>query len=381
MPLAQLASASLAEPNWIWPGYVAPGSITLLAGRPKVGKSTLLFALMAAIDGGALFCGRRPRRVAIVVLSEERGTTIAEKARTRSWSAAVSILLHHTAYSIGWPEIVRHAAAHVGPGGLVIVDTLADFAGLAADAENNAGAIQSAMRPLQEIAGAGLAVLVVSHQRKAAGEHGEAVRGSNALTAAVDVVVEFERAPGSIGDHGRVLKAVSRFGATPTDLVVRRTDDGYEAIGELASATAASELERAAMRVAELGEVTAEELAGDIGLSKGTVQRRLDALLSAGRVVRSGSGKRGDAYRWRTGSDAATGIPYGRIESTAGSGRDRPTGPVLESTHTAREARVESNRDPDAFDRANESHPDDPMRAALTDLGAGEPRWLPGAGA
>ena len=30
------------EPPWLWDGYVAPGLVTLLAGRPKVGKSTLL---------------------------------------------------------------------------------------------------------------------------------------------------------------------------------------------------------------------------------------------------------------------------------------------------------------------------------------------------
>ncbi len=378
VPLAELLSESPTEPDWIWPGYVAPGSITLLAGRPKVGKSTLLFALMAAIDGGSSFCGRRLRRVPIVLLSEERGSTIAEKARTRSWSDGVSILLHHTAYALAWADIVRHACTHVGRGGLVVVDTLADFAGLGADAENNAGAIQSAMRPLLEIAGDGRAVLVVSHQRKAAGEHGEAVRGSNALTAAVDIVVELERAPGSIGDHGRVLKAMSRFSTTPADLVVRRTEHGYEAIGELASATAASELDRVTTLLAELGEVTAEELADAADLSKGTAQRRLGALLAAGRVVRSGGGNRGDPYHWRLASDPASGIPYGRIESA--SSRDDQAVTGFDSTQVSAASRPDSNRysETTSTDRADS---DDPMLAALHDVAQSDPRWLPGSGA
>ena len=370
--LAQLANAPEVEPDWIWPGYVTPGSLTLLAGRPKVGKSTLLFELMAAIDGGATFCGRATRRARIVLLSEEREGTLREKARSRQWSDAVSLLLHHTAYAITWPEIVRYAAEHVGPGGLVIVDTLADFAGLAADAENTAGAVLSTLRPLQEVAGNDRAVLVVSHQRKAAGDHGEAVRGSNALTGAVDVVIEFERAPG-IGDYGRVLKAGSRFSATPADLVVRQTERGYEAFGELASATAASELERVAARIAELGEVTAEEIAEDLGLSKGTVQRRLVALRSAGRLARTGAGNRGDPYRWRPVFDSASGDPNGRIESGA-----RDAAPVAEfdSTHGPNVSRSESIREADA----SSTRRDDPMLAALANVAETEPRWLPQAG-
>jgi len=379
VPLAKLLSESPAEPDWIWPGYVAPGSITLLAGRPKVGKSTLLFALMAAIDGGSTFCGRRLRTVPIVLLSEERRSTITEKARVRSWTAeGVSILLHHTAYALAWADIVRHASTHVGSAGLVVVDTLADFAGLGADAENNAGAIQSAMRPLLEIAGDGCAVLVVSHQRKAAGEHGEAVRGSNALTAAVDIVVELERAPGSIGDHGRVLKAMSRYSATPDDLVVRRTDHEYEAIGELASATAASELQRVVTRLAELGEVTAQDLAEAAGLSKGTAQRRLADLLSGGRVVRSGNGNKGDPYRWRLASDPTSRNPYGPIKS--GDGRDEQATTKFDSIQLSVESDPESNRNLEA-PPIQRSGADDPMLAALHDVAQSDPRWLPGSGA
>ena len=38
------------EPEWIWGGYVAPGAITLVVGKPKFGKSTLTCALAEALD-------------------------------------------------------------------------------------------------------------------------------------------------------------------------------------------------------------------------------------------------------------------------------------------------------------------------------------------
>lgn len=384
MPLAELIASSPAEPDWIWLGYLAPGVITVLAGRPKVGKSTLLFALIAAINGGSSFCGRSTRRVSIVLLSEERAATVLDKARPTSWTNLVSVLLHQTAYGTSWAEIVRQAAEHVGAGGLLIVDTLADFAGLPADSENNAGAIQEAIRPLQEAAANHRAVLLVTHQRKAAGEHGEAVRGSNALTAAADIVVELERAPSSLGPQGRVLKAMSRFGNTPGDLVVSLSEDGYEARGELAGATAAAELDRAANRLGEMDQPTAEELAEDIGISKGSVQRHLNALHSAGRAARAGIGKRGDPFRWRLVLDSAREIPHGRIDSAARSaiqpGRPRVAMP-LDSTQGIEATRFDSSRISKAVRPDIEPRDADAMDQAVLDMAQIDARWLPEGGA
>src|SRR5215203_4497455 len=91
-------------------------------------------------------------------------------------------------------------------------------------------------------AGDGLAVLIVAHQRKAAGKHGEAVRGSNALTGGVDVIIELERAGEDLGRRMRVLRAESRFTATPEELVGELTEDeGYVARGELEEVTLEAE--------------------------------------------------------------------------------------------------------------------------------------------
>lgn len=366
--LSDLVASSPGEPDWVWEGYVAGGAITLLAGRPKVGKSTFAFALMDAVDRGEVFSGRRTRTVPIVLLSEERVTTLAEKARLLGAADRVECLMHHTAYDVEWRDIVMAAADRVGPDGLLIVDTLADFAGLPADSENAAGAIQSAIRPLQEVAGQGRAVLLIAHQRKAAGDHGDAVRGSNALTAAVDIVLELERAP-ALGANGRVIKADSRYSSTPRELVVVRGDDGYEARGELAGVLADTERERVLEMLSELGEATAEDVAQALEVTKPTIQRRLNALRSAGRVTRCGAGTKGDPFRWAR-CDAATDDPSGRIASEAVSSGES----AFDSTQL--DSAVASDREGmPSGDGSVPSRHDGPMRQALFDLAQTDRRW------
>ena len=134
----------------------------------------------------------------------------------------------------------------------------------------------AAIAPLQVAAASGLAVLAVVHQRKSGGEHGEAVRGSNALTGAVDIVVELERLPGSLASNpsARLLKAIGRFPSTPSELVIEYGDDGYTAAGDIGQARETTETMRLLDALCD-GDATAEQLATALAMSKSTAQRRL----------------------------------------------------------------------------------------------------------
>src|SRR4051794_23165038 len=57
---SELRASAPSEPSWLLDGYLARGAITLLAGKPKAGKSTFASALVEAIDSSApWFLGRR----------------------------------------------------------------------------------------------------------------------------------------------------------------------------------------------------------------------------------------------------------------------------------------------------------------------------------
>jgi AAA domain-containing protein len=303
-PLGEALDNAPESPDWIWEGYLAPRTLTALASWPKVGKSTLAFGLMAAIEQAAPFLDRTTRSVGVALLSEEREDTLAEKQRRFGIAGRVELLMRHQVNGQSWPEIVQGAADHCGEAesGLLIVDTWDKWTTLRGDEENSAGAVVEQLLPLLEAA-RDLAVLIVTHQRKSGGRHGEAVRGSNALTGGVDIVVELERLRDDTDPDARVLRAESRYTATPHELVFRLDQDRYEACGDVAAVR--EQAERSALRDAVIAlerPAEAKELAAaasetlDRTISEATARRRLAALVEDGALDRVGAGKRGDPY-------------------------------------------------------------------------------------
>jgi hypothetical protein len=315
-PIESLLENVPPEPDWKFRGYVATYALTLLAGRPKVGKSTLVFALLAQLLAGEPFGGLETEGTGVLLLSEERCDTLAEKARIlgivsfppplspsggNERKRPLHVVMRHDAGAVAWPELVRQAMTycHQHKLGVLVVDTWDRWTSLRGDSENAAGAVNEALEPLQYAAASGLAVLIVTHQRKSAGEFGDAVRGSNALTGGVDVVVELERplASFALGTHARVLRAVSRFSSTPEELFLEldEVNNGFTVIDSPEQVKAAAER----MRVADVASGgTSKEIAEEVELPEPTVRRHLKALQEAGHVERAGSGKRGDPFRW-----------------------------------------------------------------------------------
>ena len=133
------------------------------------------------------------------------------------------------------------------------------------------------------------------------------------MTAAVDIVLELSRPEGAGAKTNRVLRALSRFQATPEELVIDYTPTGYVVLGTVSDARA--EVERDVISEA-LGDgvepMSAEELADVLDVPKATVHKRLGELLEEGSVTRSGAGVRGDAYRWQpAGFDSSREDPGG----------------------------------------------------------------------
>jgi hypothetical protein len=308
-----------AEPVWAWDGYLAPGALTLLAGRPKVGKSTLVFALIDALAHGKNFLGRRTRSVGVLLLTEEREGTLAEEARRWELNGSIHVLMRHQAQGCRWADAVAQAVSYCRDHdlGVLVVDTFDKWTGLRGDAENNAGSVLEVLEPLQQAAAAGLVVLLVAHQRKSFGEYGEAVRGSNALAGGVDVVVELERAKQTLatGTSTRVLRAVSRYASTPEELVGELTDGGYDPRDTIAAEAEAERAQVLETLQALERELTAKELAGETSIGERNVRRHCEGLAEEGLALLRGKGVKGDPHRWIHSGSADSLVPESNSEA------------------------------------------------------------------
>ncbi len=331
----ELLDTTPERPEFVWDDYLAAGAITLLAGPPKRagGKSTLAFALVRAIlEHRETFLGRFLAGGPVVYLSEEPADLLRPKVRALRGLVLRLVWRETTPRpKPRWAESIRAAAeeAHRTRARLIVVDTFAAWAGLKAESEKDAGAVEEAIESLKAAAASGLAILLIHHHRKGGGEDGEAVRGSSALLAAVDIQLDLTRLPGEDAPpRQRILAAQSRWPGTPDALVIELAEDGERY--RLVDAGDRDDVRRRAADAPALealagdGEaaLTAQEVADAAGQSRPAAQKALARLLRAGQVVRSGRGVSGDPHRYRLAESLFT-RPGTDPEQT---GTDMPAG-------------------------------------------------------
>lgn len=306
-----IANETSAEVPWVAKPYFASGSITELTAKIKLGKSTLLLAAARAILDGAELLGERTTQCPVVYLTEQQQTSFRAAVKRAGLldREDFHVLYWHDTIGRSWPDVMRETIAHcqeVGAG-ILFVDTLAQFAGLRGDAENNAGDALGALQPLQEAAASGLAVVICRHERKSGGDVGDAGRGSSAYGGGVDVMLSLKRAEGQGRATVRVLHGLGRFEETPQTLVIDLTEDGYASMGTEAavgSALIRSALlqhapsnEGDALKEVDLLALLPKELG-----SRTAKYEVLIALMAENLISRRGAGKKGDAFHyWRVG--------------------------------------------------------------------------------
>ncbi|MBI4497071.1 MAG: AAA family ATPase [Chloroflexi bacterium] len=233
----EIAAETPTAVPWLVPPYVAAGAITEMDGKIKAaGKTTFVLHLCRAVLDGVCFLGRPTKQTKVLYLSEQPPTSFRQAlADAALLGRADFFVVYSTEHlAVPWPDLARAAVAEAQArgAGLLVVDTLGQFAKIRGDQENNSGAALEAMEPLQEAAAKGLGVVITRHERKSGGDVADAARGSSAFAGAVDVILALRRPTGGQDrPTSRVLHALSRFHETPDTLVIDKGPDGYRAIG------------------------------------------------------------------------------------------------------------------------------------------------------
>jgi hypothetical protein len=312
VPITELGES--VPPPFIWDGYIAPGYITLLTALWKAGKTTLLSHLIRDLQRGGGLVGPASG-IKILVVSEEAAGLWTKRRDLLDLGASLHIARRpfRAKPSVAdWIAFVGMVVERVKSEeyGLVIFDTLPSL--WPVQDENNASEVGAALMPLWGIVEQGAALLLVHHPRKGDANEGQASRGSGALPGMVDVIMEMRRfAPTDAGDRRRVIRAYGRFDDTPPEAVVEFVEGvGYRSAGSKAEVGQADRMTIIddVLAGAEAGR-TAEEVLdvwpGDHKPGQRTIDGDLKKGFEEGRWERTGTGRKGAAYRYgRVGFDS-----------------------------------------------------------------------------
>ena len=207
--LEQVAVDAEQELNrpWVWDTLIKAGTVTLFAGPPKLGKSTLLFDFLAAMSGNhASFLGLSLSPANVLYVTEEGEVPLGMKAGVDRWQVIrgrqhITFLTSDEA-GVDWTELLKQIRTFVdeseeAPGfipgvpPLVVVDTLGFFM-TGVDDENDAAKVRDSLRQLVNmVRDKNFACLLVHHTSKGKTNDTrwvEKVRGSTAFAGNVDTI-------------------------------------------------------------------------------------------------------------------------------------------------------------------------------------------------
>lgn len=198
--------------DWVSKPLLADSTVTLLAGQPKAGKTTLLFQLMDALRSGEIFLGVQTRASRIFYMTEDSRIQIKAKKRDqmRGDLSHVVVLDRYDKRLVNkpWEETIALAGkAAVARGcGVLVIDTLAAWAEF--EDENDATEVYKALTPVQKVAiDHELSVLVVHHLTKGS----LSPRGSGAFSAIADTILRLSgegSEPRKVDINSKILERV-----------------------------------------------------------------------------------------------------------------------------------------------------------------------------
>jgi hypothetical protein len=273
---------------------LVPEGLTLLAGKPKLGKSWLALQMGLGVASGGEVLGR-PVAQGPVLYAAMEGNYRRLKSRLRKCAGELASWPGDLSFTTEWPRLDagglqaldgwlgRHPSAR-----LVILDTLATVrpAGKASDSQYTAD--YGALRGLHALANAtGVGIVCVHRVRKAdADDPFDTVSGSTGLTGAADATLVL-----STTQDGRVLYGRGRDLAEFAAAVSFDADTcTWSDLGR-PSDVHGSETRKAVREALKAGMIAPKDIADHTGLDYDLCAKTLQRMCESGEVQKGGYGR------------------------------------------------------------------------------------------
>jgi len=293
---ADLVSRTFREPRWAVPGLV-PEGLTILAGKPKAGKSWAVLDFAAAVAGGTAALGDIECEAGPVLYLALEDTDRRLHGRLRAvlqGAPAPASLAIATSWrradAGGLEDLQAWLTAHPDARG-VFIDTLAMIRG---QAKRDAGVYRDdyeAVSAFKKLADASAVPIVLVHhlRKESTSDPLEAVSGTAGLTGSADTIIVLKREP---NDPFGLLYVRGRDVIEAEHAIRFDSETGrWERLGPAADFRKSEERRALIRELIDGGAMTPRELADATGKKAGAVRVALSRMKKAGDVVQRADGR------------------------------------------------------------------------------------------
>jgi putative DNA primase/helicase len=312
----------LARPDlpveYVVENLLVAGTVSCVAAKPKVGKSTFARNLCLCVSRGEDFLGLKTRQGECIYLAlEEREEDIKNDFRSMGAHGSEPIYVHAAAAPAEGIHALCDLVRKRRPI-FVVIDPLFRIARI--KDEKAYAEVYAALGPLIDVAReAGAHVLLTHHAGKSAKVDAiDSPLGSTAIGGAVCTLILLKRS-----DSMRSIQTVQRIGRDIPETVLQFDPEHHSlTLGTEKSEVEIESLEDAIVLFLEAGDgpKTRLEIEDAVEGRTGMKRKALQRLVDAGRVIREGTGRRGDSFLFSCSSH----IPGTREQETA----NAPKAPV-----------------------------------------------------
>jgi len=196
--------------SYIVPGYI-PEGVTVFAGKPKIGKSWLLFDVCLASAAGRFVLGTvKPAEGEVLYLALEDSQRRLKRRLNKlwpdgAWPERLTLATDWRRADAGGIDDIAEWCESAANPVLVVIDTLEKFRPLPKSQSIAYSADYQAIAGLHRLSHKrGLAIVVIHHLRKMeADDPFDMVSGTHGLTGAADTILVLKRKAGNVTLHAR----------------------------------------------------------------------------------------------------------------------------------------------------------------------------------
>ena len=295
--LGDLLNEPEEKVSWLLADKLPAGGISVLSAKPKVGKSTLARCLALAVARGEPFLGCETAQGAVIYLAlEEKRSEVRRHFSDLGATGEEPIQVHCAAApQDALPELCK-LTKDLKPA-LVIVDPLFKF--VRVSDEKAYAEVCQAIEPLLTLARETEAhVMLVHHCGKAERvDATDAILGSTAISGGVDSALILKRS-----DRYRTLQSSQKYGIDWPETVLEFDSERRAlSLGVEKSEAEADRISQGILDYLRGSEEprTREEIEAQVEGKTGPARKALRLLVEGNKIIREGTGRRGDPFKYR----------------------------------------------------------------------------------